>query len=415
MRSIALLAVWLLIPAPAAWAEQQEPVPEPITLAEVLAAGRAASPQIAAARSREQAAAAAAGVAGRWSNPAIEFRSENWGADVPGGLRLDSFATVTQRLELGGKRRARRGAARAAAEAARADAFATAQAIEGEMAGRFLEAVRLRDRAGILEGQSDALDELVRILERRVIEGLAPDAERARLAAERAAVAIALTRAETAADRALLELRALAALPDNATAAALVRPDPVPVPTGDPAALAADAAAARPDVRAAAARVETAERALRLENSLRIPDLTVNTGLKRTLDTNTGVLAVGVGLPLFDRNQVATMVARGEVRAAELERDFVTRRAEADAAAALLNALRLAEAAADTAAQLVEPTTIARTAMRSAFDLGAADVLLVVDVERAFANARLLENDIQIEAVAAAIAARLALGEAPLP
>ena len=141
----------------------------------------------------------------------------------------------------------------------------------------------------------------------------------------------------------------------------------------------------------------------------------MNTGLKRTLDTNTGVFALGVGLPVFDRNQAAATRARGEVRAAELERGLVTRRAEADATAALLNARRLAEAAAGAEAQLVEPATIARTAMRSAFDLGAADILLVVDAERAFADARLLANDIEIEAVAAAIAARLALGEAPLP
>lgn len=413
MRSTVLLAVWLLIAAPVA--AQDVPAPEPITLAEVLAAGRAESPAIAAARSREQAAVAAAEVAGRWTNPALEFRSENFGADVPGGLPLDSFATVTQRLELGGKRGARRGAALAGAEMARVDAFATTRGIERELAGRFLETVRLRDRARILAGQRDALAELVRVLERRVAEGFAPDAERARLAAEAAAVSIAVTRAGAAAERAFLELRALAALPDGAGAAALVRPDPLPLPTGDPAQLAAGAAAERPDVRAAAARVETAERTLHLENSMRIPDLTVNTGLKRTLDTNTGVFALGVGLPVFDRNQVAATRARGEVRAAELERDLVTRRAEADATAALLNARRLAGAAAGAEAQLVEPATVARTAMRSAFDLGAADILLVVDAERAFADARLLASDIQVEAVAAAIAARLALGEAPLP
>ena len=108
-------------------------------------------------------------------------------------------------------------------------------------------------------------------------------------------------------------------------------------------------------------------------------------------------------------------MARGALRAAELERDFATRLAEADATAALRAAQRLAGAATGAAADLVEPATIARTAMRSAFDLGAADLLLVVDAERAFADARLLENDIHIEAVAAAIAARLALGEAPLP
>ena len=412
MRSTVLLVAWLLIAAPAV--AQEASAPEPITLAEVLAAGRAQSPQIAAARSREQAAIAAAGVAGRWTNPALEFRSENWGAPSP-GLRHDSFVTVTQRLELGGKRGARRGAAQAGAQAARADALSTMRAIEGELAGRFLDAVRLRDRAGILSEQRDALDELVRVLERRVAEGFAPDADRARLAAERAAVVMTLTRAEAAAGRAFLDLQALAALPESATAAALVRPGPVPLPAGDAKALAAAAAATRPDVRSAAARVEKAERALGLQNSLRIPDLILNTGVKRTLDTNTGVLAVGVGLPFFDRNQVAATLARGEVRAAELERDFVTRRAEADAAAALRTARRLAEAASGADAQLVDPATIARTAMRSAFDLDAADPLRVVDAERAFADARLLANDIRIEAVAAAVAARLALGEAPLP
>ena len=52
MRSTVLLAVWLLIAAPAA--AQDGPAPEPITLAEVLASGRAGSPAIAAARSRER-------------------------------------------------------------------------------------------------------------------------------------------------------------------------------------------------------------------------------------------------------------------------------------------------------------------------------------------------------------------------
>lgn len=415
MRSIALLAVWLLIPAPEAWAEREVPAPEPITLAGVLAAGRMESPAIAAALSREQAATAAAGAAGRWTNPQVEFRSENFGSALPGGLQRDGFATITQRLELGGKRGARRGAAQAAAEAARAETFATTRAIEGEMAARFLETVRLRDRAGILAGARDALGELVRILERRVAEGLAPDAERARLAAERTTVAIAVSRAQAAADRAFLELRALAALPTGATAEALVRPGPIPVPAGDPAALAAEAASTRPDVRAAAARIETTERALRLENSRRIPDLTLSTGLKGTLETNTGIVAVGVSLPLFDRRQVATTLARGELRAAELEHAAVSRLAAADATAALLTAQRLAEAAVTAGAHLVEPATIARTAMRSAFDLGAADLLRVVDAERALADARLLENDIRIEALAATIAARLALGEAPLP
>ena len=110
MRSIALLAVWLLTAAPVA--AQEGPAPEPITLAEVLAAGRAGSPAIAAARSRERAAAAAAERAGRWTNPSLEFQSENWGAPSP-GLLHDTFVTVSQRLET------RRQAGRAAGSGAR--------------------------------------------------------------------------------------------------------------------------------------------------------------------------------------------------------------------------------------------------------------------------------------------------------
>ena len=343
----------------------------------------------------------------------MEFRSENWGAGHS-GLGLDSFATVTQTLELGGKRGARRGAALARAEMARGrvrhDARNRRRFVHGLSGGR--------PPAG-WGGDPDREPRRARRTRAhpRTPGGGGICTGRRTRAPRRGSgtVAVAAVRAEAAAHRAFLELRALAALPEGATAAALVRPEPVPVPSGDPGELAANAAAVRPDVRAAMARVETAERALRLENSLRIPDLMVNTGLKRTLDTNTGVLAVGVGLPLFDRNQVGTALARGEVRAAELERDFITRQAEADAAAALLAARRLTETAAEAARRLVEPSTIARTAMRSAFDVGTADPVSMVDAERAFADARLLENDIRIEAVAAAIAARLALGEAPLP
>ena len=412
MRSIVLLAVWLLIAAPVA--AQDAPAPEPITLAEVLAAGRAGSPAIAAARSRERAAVAAAEVAGRWTNPAIEFRGENWGADVP-GLGLDSFATVTQRLELGGKRGARRGAALAGAEMARVDAFATTRRIERELAGRFLETVRLRDRARILARQLDALAELVRVLERRVTEGFAPDAERARLAVETAAVSIAVTRAGAAAERAFLELRALAALPDGAAAAALVRPDPLPLPTGDPAQLAAGAAAERPDVRAAAGRVR--------DSGARAPSAELAPGPRPDGEHRPEAHPRHEHGRLRARGGAAGLrpqsgggdarPRRGPRRGARTGSRDPARRSGRHRRAP--ECPPTAEAAAGAEAQLVEPATIARTAMRSAFDLGAADILLVVDAERAFADARLLANDIEIEAVAAAIAAHLALGEAPLP
>ncbi len=419
VRPAALAALFLLgavlapsvAPSIAIAAEQDGPR---LSLAEVLASARAASPQIAAARSREAAAVAAAATAGRWRNPEISLQSENWGAPES-GLPLDSFATVRQTLELGGKRSARRGAAEAAAVAARAGALGTLRDIERGVVRRFLDTVRLRNRAAVRREQVASLDELLRVLGRRVEEGVAPEADRARLEVEREAVAVAAVRAEAAAEQTFLELAALADLPSGTTAESLEPPGAVALPVGDAERLAADATRARPDVGAAAARAESAAGALDLARSARVPDLSVATGLKRTLETNTGVLGVAVSVPLFDRRQAAIARASGDLRAAELEREGVIRLARADAAAALGTARRLAEAAARAGEGLVAPATLARAATRSAFDLGAADLLRLVDAERAFAEARLLADGLRLEATEAAIAARLALGEDPLP
>lgn len=408
----ALLLAGVLPAATAAPVTEQPP--ERLTLSEVLAAARASAPALLAARSREAAATAAAAVAGRWTNPEIEIRSENWGAQDH-ELPLDSFATVRQALELGGKRGARRHAAETAAVTAGVGTLGALREIEGQVAGRFLDAVRQRDRAALRREQIESLDELLRILDRRVEEGVAPEADRARLRVERAAVGVVLVRAEAKAERAFLELAALADLPDGLTMAALESPGEIPLPEGDAEALIAEAADARPDTRQAAVRVESAEAALALERAARIPDLAVDAGLKRTLERNTGVLGASLTLPVFDRRQVGMAHARGELRAAELEREGLLRLARADAAAALGTARRLSAAAARVETSLVEPATLARAATRSAFDLGAADLLRLVDAERTFAEARLLAGELRIEAATAAIQARLALGEGPLP
>ncbi len=167
----ALLLAGILPAATAAPVTEQPP--ERLTLSEVLAAARTSAPALLAARSREAAATAAAAVAGRWTNPEIEIRSENWGAQDH-ELPLDSFATVRQALELGGKRGARRHAAETAAVTAGVGTLGALREIEGQVAGRFLDAVRQRDRAALRREQIESLDELLRILDRRVEEGSLP-------------------------------------------------------------------------------------------------------------------------------------------------------------------------------------------------------------------------------------------------
>lgn len=394
---------------------QVPPVPAPsITLGEVIEAAGHASPLVAAARARGAAATEAVGEAGRWPNPVVEVRSENWASGVPGGMPLDTFATVTQTIELGGKRHARRGLAEAAQSEAFAAAGLTTASAQRDAAVRFLDAVRLRDEARALAGQQEALAEIVRVLQRRVEEGLAPESELARVETERTRLSAALVRARLAARRSMAPLSML--LPGGlADPDALVRPAIVPVPDGEIQELAASAPARHPGVVSARARLEAAERNLRFEEARGVPDLAINGGVKRTSEANTGVIALTMPIPLFDRNKAAATIARGGVRAAELELERVTNLAAAEAAAALEAARDLHAAAQDLRTRLVAPAELARAAARSAFEQGEIDLFRLVDAERACVDALLAANDLEIDAVQAAIDARLALGEPPLP
>ncbi len=416
-RDVRTLLVWTALAAgwaPVAWA-QSTPVRETaVSLRDVVDAARALSPLVAAAEARDEAAGLALDEAGRWPNPDIEFRSENWASGVAGGLPLDTFVTVTQTIELGDKRGARRGLAEATRLGTSAAIGSTAAGVQREAALRFLDAVRLRDRAGALADQHDALTEIVRVLRRRVDEGLAPESELARVTTEQTRLSAELLRARLAAVRATAPL-SMFLIDGVARPEALVRPTIVPVPEGSISDLASAASSRRPDVVSARARVEAARQSLRYEESRGVPDLSVNGGLKRTTDINTGVLAVAIPIPLFERNRANAAVARGQVRAMELELDQVTRLAAAEAAAALETARALQAEVIDLRARLVAPAQLARAAARSAFEQGAFDLLRLVDAERAHVDALLSANDLEIDAIAAAIEARLALGDSLLP
>jgi outer membrane protein TolC len=103
------------------------------------------------------------------------------------------------------------------------------------------------------------------------------------------------------------------------------------------------------------------------------------------------------------------------VKAAELELAVVERRARGELAAARDAVNRLGPRARDARATLVGPARAARDAARAAYHAGALDVLRLVDAERVATEAALVAIDLEIDAVAAAIEARLAAGEEPLP
>ncbi len=411
MYSTRLTAPWLmaaLLAAPA-WAGAQ-PAAERLTLADAITRARAVAPETAAGRARAEAARDGVADATRLPNPVFEFRSENWFSGVSRReLPLDTFAEVTQLIEIGGKRGARRAVAEARAGVEAATTALRERNLVRDIAQVFLEAVRARDRQQALTTQAADLTEMVRVLDRRVAVGTTAEADLLKLRVEQARTTLEVVRSETAAAQALAELSAR--LDMAATLDTLDTPAPPPVDASD-----VDAALARrPDVILAVRAVDEARESLRLEHARGVPDPSVNAGYKRTVGLDTALVTVSVPLPVFGRNNLARVIAAGELRAAEFERAAAERRARGELLAAREAATRLTAQARDARATLVEPARAARDAARAAFQSGALDVLRLVDAERVHADAVLVAIDLEIDAVAAAIAARLAAGEDPLP
>ncbi|MCC6990451.1 MAG: TolC family protein, partial [Acidobacteria bacterium] len=237
--------------------------------------------------------------------------------------------------------------------------------------------------------------------------GSAPEAELLKLRTEEARAVVARTRAELAAARALATLGAALGLD--------VQPEQLQRPAAPAPPAEALVPATHPELVAANGAIGAARAAVALERARGVPDVAVNAGVKRTSGYNTGVAAVTVPIPLFDRNGVARALAEGQLRAAEQERDAAERRLRGALTSARTAATTLSSRAAEAQAQLVEPARGARDAARAAFTAGALDVLRLVDAERVFIDATIVTLELEFDAVAAAIDARLAAGEDPLP
>lgn len=378
----------------------------PLTLAVALAHAREQSPVVAAARARVEAARNAQAKAGRLLNPLMEVRSENWASGAPGGLPLDVFATVTQTLELGDKRGARRDAAAASHDVAVANAALVWRDLVAAITSDYLAAVRAAEHSRALGAHVESLTEAVRVMGRRVDVGSAPEADLLKLRTEAARIVMERTRADVALARAVAVLGARLGM--DVAPGQLQRPL-LPVaaePTLSPT---------HPELQAAEGALLAARATSRAERARGIPDVGVNAGVKRTAGYNTGVAAITVPLPIFDTNGVARAIADGQVAAAEHERSAVERRLRGTLAAATTAARTLTAQAADAERTLVVPARGARDAARAAFASGALDVMRLVDAERVVIDAERVAIDIEIDAVAAALEARLAAGEDPLP
>ncbi len=394
--------------------------PAQLTLEEAIAAARARSPRLEAAAALAEGARAASRLAGRWPNPTVELNTENltrggwhWTppADPTVAPGLDAFALLTQSVELGGKRGARRALAGAEAGAADASLARTERALVLDTVRTYLDALRARETLAALNSHREAFDVLQQAMASRVREGVVAESDLAKFQAEAGRLRAQEARTSIELDRSLALLAAIIGEASPVAAERLMEPAAGPLRAGPADALATGSLERSPEVRVARALEARSASALALERARRIPDLAVSGGYKRTAGFDTAVLGVSMAIPLFDRNGPAVAMATGEARSAAAERAAVEARVVAEVRASLQAARLLQERARLAEEEVLKPAEVVRNAARAAFREGASNILNVVDSERVYLEARREVLQVRLDALAAGIETRLLLGE----
>ncbi len=320
--AIALAIAALVVePAPPAGAAPPE---SPLTLESALRLTRERNRSVSAARLDARANASRARDAGRRPNPELAIGLENFGGGLGGDI-VESSLMISQTLEWGGDRAARFGVATAEHDASRGVASLVERAEEAEAAERFLEAWMLQQRVAYLRLAVAQAREVVVAAEARHRAGAAPEFEQVRAATYLATKELEQHRGEiglaVAKRRLVLQWNGSSEEADSLT---LPEPDAGPGPSLDSVRAGL---ASHPDRGRAEAEARGSEWRWRAARAARVPDPSVEAGVRRLEERGAVGFVIGLSMPLPLWNGGV-----GTVSAAELDRDAAKLRVEAVAA-----------------------------------------------------------------------------------
>jgi len=342
------------------------------------------NPQLAAFGYEARAAEARTLQAGLSPNPEAGIMVEDFGGT--GGNRsfegAETTLSISQLVELGGKREKRVRFAEADRQRAGWDYEAERLNVITTTAQRFIEVLAAQERVALAKQTAELTGQTHRTVEDRVKSGLVPAADGQRALVRLSTERIALSKAERQLDTARQKLAAMwAGSTPMFTTAAGALADLPPLP-------AAQDLVAHVNNNPQVARwtVEMAQRkaALDLAKSKAVPDVTGSVGVRRMheADDTVYLFEIMVPLPFSDRNQGGILEARYNLAKGDSERK----------AAEIAVRTALTEAYNDLAAAHHEAVTLRDEAMpaaKSAFDSsqkayesGLSSLLEVFDAQR---------------------------------
>jgi cobalt-zinc-cadmium efflux system outer membrane protein len=356
-----------------------------LTLAEARATARRASPELAAARQAHAAALGRAAQAGAFPNPVLAYGREQTSGN--GTVSSQDVVSLEQRLDLFGRRGARRTAAGSHGAAAAARLVATVARVDYEVARIYAAAIAAGRRAHLADEAARAFERAVRISGERLAGGDVSGYQHRRLRLEAARYTALQLEALVARDSTLRMLTSLTGL-EGGTLILVdsLPPAPLPVPVDSLVALAL---VARAELRAARLDAQAAEAEASLAGAERVPLPALSAGYK-TEEPGAGggldgfVLGLSVAVPLWDRRAGAVAAGRAESARRSAEVEVLRLQTIRDVRTAFDAAQSLAGQLAALGAELGEEALKARRAAEAAYAEGEIGLLEWLDSVRAY-------------------------------
>lgn len=325
-----LLGVLLALVCDARAADIGEPKGD-LTLAQAIAAALERNPDLVASAFDLKAADARIQQAGVRPNPELSVELENFvgSGEVRGTRELESTLSLSQVIELGGRRALRTEVATTDQELLSIERQAQQLDLLAEVTCRYIDLVAAQDRVDLASSGRDVAQRLLDAISARVDAARSPEAERSR-------ARIALTRADIEAQQAQSELRsarfALAALWGSTDPAfTQASADLFALEPFKSFETLAEKLDRNPAFLRFASEKRLRDAELRLARVQARPNLTFSAGVRRLDVSDDHALVAGFSMPLpvFDRNRGTVREAEVRVEQSEAERRAVFLRARA--------------------------------------------------------------------------------------
>jgi cobalt-zinc-cadmium efflux system outer membrane protein len=321
-----LLAVPLLSSAQTV----DEPTGE-LTLGRAVQAALARNPQLVASEYDLKAADARITQAGLRPNPEISLELENFAGTgaVKGVKALETTLSLSQVVELGGKRALRKEFAERDRDVVTIERQAQQMDVLADVTQRFIELVTAQDRLDLAVSARELAQRSLDAISARVQAARSPELERSR-------ARIALTRAQLEEQQAQSELRgmrqALAALwGSSAPAFGRASADLFTLESVAPFEDLVRKLERNPEFVRFASESRLREAELKLARAQARPDVTFVVGVRRLQEGHDQALVAGFSMPLqvFNRNQGSIREAEARVAQTDAQRNAAFLRAQA--------------------------------------------------------------------------------------